>query len=80
MKPDATEDARKARSAGCIGATIVIPVFIFLWFASAMSDCLPLAPCERSVLREAVLPSLIVALIVSQGCYWTARWVQRRRL
>jgi hypothetical protein len=56
---------------------VAIPVFVLLFFASIMSDCMPLIPCNKSILREAVVPSMIVALIISQCSYWTVRWKQR---
>ena len=79
MDVDSVEDARKARSAGCVGAMAAIPVFILLFLASSLSDCFPTAPCDRSVVREAVVPSFLIALIISQCCYWTIRWAQRHR-
>ena len=74
---DASEKARRARSAGCFSALIGIPVLLFLAFVTSLGECYPEIACHRSLWADGVAPAAAVSLVAGLGGYWIARWLQR---
>jgi hypothetical protein len=80
MAIDPEEKARRARSAGCLGALIGIPVLLCLAALFGLTACgRPNVVCRQSSFwREVTLPTLAITALASLCCYWAARWWHRR--
>lgn len=51
-------DSSPARVCGCFSSAVIgVPVFLFLFLADALGDCVPDLPCKKSFFSEVLLPS-----------------------
>lgn len=67
-------DSSPARMWGCFSAALIgVPVFVFLFLADALGDCVPDLPCEKGFFSEVLLPSGGIALAVGLLVWWAVK-------